>query len=192
MKENVLTEEFCRSLAEKLSDPFIQIKYNTVSAIINLIISFSEYEIELIFIQNANLLKFIENNFIEYFNNTQTGIKYTDSEINKINKLFKITIDLLILITELYDDSMEKKSKLDFNVIVKSIIHFILTPGDISEEVILNSCLFLSSLLSCKILDVNEDNGLFNFIEFAQKIVFDKNNQANVLINASLISKIFL
>lgn len=191
MKDQILNEDFCRSLVEKLNDPFIQIKFNSVSAILNLILCYSEFDIDHIFLYNAGLLKYIENIFNTHVTNQQSGVKYSESELTKINKLFKITYDLLTLITELYDEAKDNE-KLDFNTIIGHSVNFILNPGDLSEEVILSSCLYLSSILSTKCFKINDINNLNHFVEFSSKIVFDKNNKANILITASMISKHFI
>lgn len=197
MKEQLLNRDLCKCLVEKLMDPFIQIRFNTISAIINMIVCYSELDIDSIFLFDVGLLNNIENLFMDYLNNTKNlQVKYTDGEQMKINKLLKNTVDLLLLIIEVYDfDETKNYNKLNFNTIIKCLVEFILNPGSISEDVILNSCFFLANLFSLKVVQVEDTNGnnLINFIEFAKKIISDKNtmSKANPLVVASFICSLF-
>lgn len=191
MREQFLNPEFCRILSDKIQDPFIQVRFNSVSAIINIILCYSEYDIDCIFLFNSGLINHIEVLFEEYITNINNNIKYTEGEQDKINKLLRNTLDLLSLITELYDES-KNYNKLDFNKLIRYSIDFILRPDFLSEEVILNTCLFLSNLLSTTTIPINDINNLQKYMEFAQNIILDNSSKANVLVTSCFISNFLL
>jgi hypothetical protein len=197
MKEQLLTADLCKSLVSKLLDPFIQVRYNSITAILNLIITYSEFDMDKIFLLDAGLLKQIELLLIDYLTNRGV-IKYTEGELTKINKLIKSAVDLLLLIIELTDDvndSNKSYSHLDFNHIIKYVVEIILTPDSLPEDVVINSCLFVANLLSQRIipLEDNTGNNLKNLAEFAHKIVSDKSavKSGNPVVISSFICSLF-
>jgi hypothetical protein len=197
MKEQLLTSDLCKSLVSKLLDPFIQVRYNSITAILNLIITYSEFDMDKIFLLDAGLLKQIELLLIDYLTNRGV-IKYTEGELTKINKLIKSAVDLLLLIIELTDDvndSNKSYSHLDFNHIIKYVVEIILKPDSLPEDVVINSCLFVANLLSQRIipLEDNTGNNLKSLAEFAHKIVSDKSavKSGNPVVISSFICSLF-
>lgn len=203
MKNHVCNIEFCKNLSNLLMDPFLQVRFNSINALINLIVAFSEYDIDLVFLFQTNLL----------FNITQLLKEYTDknlicsqSEQEKIRKILKSVFDLLSLLVELYDED-KKYNKLDFSEIIKLTINLILNSSDsnnnnndntasfsYSEDIVLNSCLFLAEFLIVKpvfILNEEENNlnlSLNNFVKFAVNILSLSNSNSdkgNTLVKAS-------
>lgn len=196
MRDQLLNSEICKILVAKLSDPFLQIRFNTISAIMNLIICYSEHEIDKLFYFDAGLLKGVENILIEYFSEREALIKHSEGEQIKINKIIKGTIDLLLLTVDLYDSEENKIfEKLNFSSIIKFIVEIVLNPGSLSEDIIINSCLFLANLLSLKVIKAEEfsTNNLNNFIEFSVKLVMDKNalKSGNPVVIASIVVSLF-
>lgn len=197
MKEQLLTSDLCKSLVSKLLDPFIQIRYNSITAIINLIITYSEFDMDKIFLLDAGLLKQIELLLLDYLTNREV-IKYTEGEQTKINKLIKCAVDLLLLIIEITDDvndSNKSYSHLDYNNIIKYLVEIILSPGSLPEDVVINSCLFIANLLSQRIINLEDKTGnnLKSLAEFAHKIVSDKNavKSGNPVVISSFICSLF-
>jgi hypothetical protein len=193
MRDNIVNASFCQALVQRLDDPFIQTRFNSVMAIINLIVTYSQYDIEKIFLFDSHLLIGIQNVFLKYLNERSMNIteKYTEGETNKVNKLMKSVIDLLLLILDICDS--ESFSKLDFLLISKSLTLFILNPGSLSEDVIVNSSIFLANLFSLRQYDFGKEQEFLDFINFAKGIVSDSNalKSANQVVIASFITSLF-
>jgi hypothetical protein len=182
LKDQLINPSFCRTLMERLTDPFIQIRYNSAAAITNLIICFSEYDIDSIFVFECGLLSKLEELFKEYTNNQNN---HTESEIEKINKLMKSIFDLLALLIELYDE--EKYKNTNFSII-RFAFTIILNPGIFNEEIVLSACTIIPELLAVYIIPP-DTVGLKAYIEFANKILTD--NSSNILVSASFSCSLF-
>lgn len=194
MKEQIVSADFCKVLVSKLSDPFIQVRYNAVSAVINLIICYSECDMDAIFLFSADLLPAIETVMMEYRTNMDMNIKYSEGEQAKINKLIKNIVDLLLLLMDLYDTGEYKDyNKLNIEILMNISVNFIMNPGFLDEDVILNFVMLTASFFTLRVVKINNNNILLNFIQFAENIVFDENsrNKANVLVVACFTSIIF-
>jgi hypothetical protein len=196
MRDQLLNSEICKILVSKLSDPFLQVRFNTISAIMNLIICYSEHDIDKLFFFDAGLLKGVESLLFEYFSEREANIKHSEGEQIKINKIIKGTVDLLLLTMDLYDNDENKSfEKLHFNSIIKFIVEIILNPESLSEEIIINSCLFLANLVSLKVIKAEEfsTNNLNKFIEFSVKLVLDKTalKSGNSVVIASIVVSLF-
>jgi len=194
MKEQIVSIEFCKVLVSKLSDPFIQVRYNAVSAIINLIICYSESDMDAIFLFNSDLFPAVESILTEYKNNMDMSIKYSEGEQSKINKLIKNVVDLLLLLMDLYDTGEYKDyNKLQMDGLISLSVNFILNPGFLDEDVILNFIMLTASFFTLRVININNNNNLINFIHFAENIVFNQEarNKANVLVVACFTSTIF-
>lgn len=193
----------CKSLVEKLTDPYIHIRYNAISAIINLFFCFadSDFEIEKIFFFNTSLianLEFLlnENNLIHLEKNKQN---FTQSEISKNEKLIKNIWELLILITELYDESKEYQ-KINFDIIIKNCVVNLINYSEMQksemqnlinantninqnanknefinlyEEIVIKSNIFLANLAGVKPLKITQANMLKEFMEFSFQFLSD-------------------
>jgi len=197
----MITLEMCKSLVEKLSDPYIHIRFNAISAIINLFFCFgeSDFEIEKMFFFNTNLilnLEFLlnENNLIHLEKNKQN---FTQSEISKNEKLIKNIWELLILITDLYDEGKDYQ-KINFdniikNCVVNSINYTEMQKSEVQnlvnnnnnsnniksefinlfEEIVIKSNIFLANLSGVKPLKISEANMLREFMEFSFQFLSD-------------------
>jgi hypothetical protein len=197
IRDQILNLDFCQALVKSLTDPFIQIRYNASCAISNLILCFSEHDIDMRFLSNCGLLNQITNIFQDYIS-TYSELKIADSEISKINKLIKSLYDLLILLIDLYDES-KGYSKLNFDLLIGFSINFIICSSTnpekqlyINEETILTISQFLCSFFSVHIMEINENNQLLSFINFALPIALSDNKEkANVVISSSFTCSLF-
>jgi hypothetical protein len=185
MREQLVNSSFCKTLVERLNDPFIQVRYNSAMAIINLIVCFSESDIDCIFVFECGLLAKLEELFNEY---SSGQVTYTESEIDKINKLLKSVFDLISLVVELYDEE-KGFNKLNFNNIVKFTVGCILNPGVFSEEVIITACTIIPELLAVHMIPIDDSTGLKGYIEFANKVLAD--NSSNVLVSSTFMCALF-
>jgi hypothetical protein len=183
-REQICNPELCKILVNKLSDPFVQIRFNSICAITNLIINYSENDIETLFIFEAGLFKKIEDTFSEYL---ATDLKVlTEGEIDKLNKFFKGIIDLLnLIVSEIYDGSY---NKIDFTGIIRYILGFIMNPNSLSEEFILNCSIFICDISSQMVFPKELAKV---FAPFAHKVVFEQGNAANRLIVSTFTCSLF-
>lgn len=212
--------ETCKALVEKLTDPYIHIRYNAISAIINLFFCFAEsdFEIEKIFFFNTNLipnLEFLlnENTLIHLEKNKQN---FTQSEISKNEKLIKNIWELLILIADLYDESKEYQ-KINFDNIIKNCVSNLINYADIQknemhslisntsnnnnpnkhefinlfEEIVIKSNIFLANLSGVKALKISEANLLKEFMEFSFHFLSDFQSIKNTDLPNISISHVF-
>lgn len=190
MRDQILNIGFIKVLIDKLLDPFIQVRFNSISAIINLILCYSDYDIDLAFLINGNLLGKIEEMFQEYASNAKQDTIYSESEIIKINKTLKSCMDLLLLIIELYDES-RGYSKLNFENILNFIIELILSPGSLNEEFIISSCLFVTNLLATRVICIKDSQTLNSFVQFSVKILKEGQGKANECILTCFTCSLF-
>jgi len=209
----MITLEMCKSLVEKLTDPYIHIRYNAISAIINLFFCFAEsdFEIEQIFFFNTNLIAYIEfllneNKLIHLEKNKHN---FTQCEISKNEKLIKNIWELLIIIADLYDVSKDYQ-KINFDNIIKTCVGNLIDYSNMQksemqnlinyknnnfnknefinlfEEIVIKSNIFLANLAGVKALKISEANMLKEFIEFSFQFLSDFQSVKNAnLLNAS-------
>ena len=182
-KEQMCNIEICRTLVSKLSDPFVIIRYNTICAITNFIINYSENDIETMFIFEAGLLKKIEEIFGEY---VSANVKLTEGEQDKMNKFFKGIIDLLnLIVSEIYDSSY---NKIDFSGIIRYVLGFIMNPSSLTEEFIISCAIFICDI-SSQIIIPKELAEVY--APFAHKVVFEQAVGANPLIVSTFMCSLF-
>ena len=188
MKGYIINIDFCKSLSNLLLDPFLQIRFNTLNALINLIVSYSENDIDLIFLFNTNLLVNLNLNLKEYTLNKD--VLSSSSEQEKIRKILKNIFDLLNLIIELYDED-KQYNKIDFSEILKISLLIITNSGNlqnINEEVIISSSLFLADMFAVKPFLINEE--LNHFITFAIDVI-SNSEKGNLLIKSAFAVSLF-
>jgi hypothetical protein len=214
----MITLEMCKSLVEKLIDPYIHIRYNAISAIINLFFCFAEsdFEIEKIFFFNTNLIANIEfllneNKLIHFEKNKHN---FTQSEISKNEKLIKNIWELLILIADLYDESKDYQ-KINFDNIIKTCVGNLIDYSEMQksemqnlinnknnnfnknevinlfEEIVIKSNIFLANLAGVKALKIGEANMLKEFMEFSFQFLSDFQSVKNANLPAASHSHVF-
>ena len=60
IKNKILNSDLARSLVEKLNDPFLQVRYNSLMAIMNILICFGNTEADIMYIKNCSIICHIE------------------------------------------------------------------------------------------------------------------------------------
>ncbi len=69
LRNKVLNKDFAISLVDKLNDPFLQVRYNALMAIMNVLISYGNNDADVLYITNAKMFSQIEKNLKEVTNN---------------------------------------------------------------------------------------------------------------------------
>ena len=146
-----------------------------------------------IFLFDAQLLTALETLLLEYRTNIDMIGKYSQGEQTKINMLIKNLVDLLLLLMDLYDTGDYKDyNKLNMSNLISISASFIINPGFLNEDVILNFVMLTASFFTLKVVKINNDNNLLSFIQFAENIVFSSDSKnANVLVVACFTSCLF-
>ncbi len=175
-RDQIITIEMCKSLVEKLSDPYIHIRYNAISAIMNLIYCFadSDFDVEKLFLFNTDLISKMEfllneNNLIHLENNKHN---FTQSEISKNEKLIKNIWELLLLIIDLYDET-KGYQKINFDNIIKNCVVNLLNYYELNKAQLQN--LSYNSTLSTLDDNNNNINAKNDFINLFEEIVIKSN-----------------
>ena len=169
---------FLRPLVGLLNDNFYQIKYNAIASMINLIVSFSESDLETILLNQTDFIELsvkLIKDFIYFDKKSVEHIKVVRTVLN----LF----DLFMLIFDLYNE--ETDSKVNFEKVMNEIISMILTQKELlSEDVYISCNLVLGNYFSTKIVLLsNENTNLKQYIELANTVINDENNKNEYLKN---------
>lgn len=62
LRNKLLNKDFVSSLVDKLNDPFLQVRYNALMAIMNILISYGSNDSDLLYIRDAKMFSQIEKN----------------------------------------------------------------------------------------------------------------------------------
>ena len=125
---------FIKTLTNMLNDHFYQIRYNAISALNNIIISFNMIDLENILLTNTDFFD-LSIKIIKDFGNVE---KNNPEHIKRIRCL-KNLFDLYMLIIDLYSEDIENKIK--FNPIVDEVLKIIIDKKDLVNEELLSYCL---------------------------------------------------
>ena len=174
---------FIKTLTNMLNDNFYQVRYNAISALNNIIISFNVIDIENILLIQTNFIELSIMNIKDFSSVEKNNVEHI-KRIRTLKNLF----DLYSLIIDLYSEDIQNKIK--FNKIVDEILNIIIDKKDLVNEEFLGYCLnFLGNIFSVEIITLtNESNYLKKFIEEGNKYINDINTNEYIktLYNYSL------
>ena len=174
---------FIKTLTNMLNDNFYQVRYNAISALNNIIISFNVIDIENILLTQTNFIELSIMNIKDFSSVEKNNVEHI-KRIRTLKNLF----DLYSLIIDLYSEDIQNKIK--FNKIVDEILTIIIDKKDLVNEEFLGYCLnFLGNIFSVEIITLtNESNYLKKFIEEGNKYINDinTNEYIKILYNYSL------
>ncbi len=174
---------FIKTLTNMLNDNFYQVRYNAISALNNIIISFNVIDIENILLTQTNFIELSIMNIKDFSSVEKNNVEHI-KRIRTLKNLF----DLYSLIIDLYSEDIQNKIK--FNKIVDEILTIIIDKKDLVNEEFLGYCLnFLGNIFSVEIITLtNESNYLKKFIEEGNKYINDINTNEYIktLYNYSL------
>ena len=161
---------FIKTLTNMLNDNFYQIRYNAISALNNIIISFNVIDIENILLTQTNFIELSIMNIKDFSNVEKNNLEHI-KRIRTLKNLF----DLYSLIIDLYSEDIQNKIK--FNSIVEEILKIIIDKKELVNDEFLGYCLnFLGNIFSVEIITLtNKSNYLKKFIEEGNKYINDNN-----------------
>jgi hypothetical protein len=189
--ENIFTNKnFIINLISLLNDKFYQIRYNSISVLINLIINFCD--------NNNNFLYiiFTETKFVNFSidiiqNFYLVEDKFSKEHIKRV-KTLKNLLDLFMLII----DILENEIKNYFNEILFELIYLITEKGKLcNDELLIKVNKVLANIFSVKIININEiefinKNDLFKkYFEMAFQFInykYEENNDEKFFVNELL------
>ncbi len=189
--ENIFTNKiFIINLISLLNDKFYQIKYNSISTLINLIINFCD--------NNNNFLYiiFTETKFINFSidiiqNFYLVEDKFSNEHIKRV-KTLKNLLDLFMLII----DILENEIKNYFNEILFELIYLITEKRNFcNDELLIKVNKVLANIFSVKIINLNEiefinKNNLFKkYFEMAFQFInykYEENYDEKFFVNELL------
>ena len=179
---------FIKTLTNMLNDNFYQVRYNAISALNNIIISFNIIDIENILLTQTNFIELSIMNIKDFSSVEKNNVEHI-KRIRTLKNLF----DLYSLIIDLYSEDIQNKIK--FNSIVEEILKIIIDKKELINDELLGNCLnFLGNIFSVEIITLtNESNYLKKFIEEGNKNINDINTNEYIktLYNYFLHLRIF-
>ena len=147
-----ISKEIISALANLLNSEYYQIKYNAISALINILISYSDTDVDKILLLNTDFFKYCINLINDFLK-----IDKNSSEYIKRIRTLKNLLDLFMLIIDMTDSE-----NLMNNNFMNIVFHFIfLVIRDISplnEELLEHINIFLGSVFSKVVIQINTIN----------------------------------
>ena len=147
-----ISKEIISALANLLNSEYYQIKYNAISALINILISYSDTDVDKILLLNTDFCKYCINLINDFLK-----IDKSSSEYIKRIRTLKNLLDLFMLIIDMTDSE-----NLMNNNFMNIVFHFIfLVIRDISplnEELLEHINIFLGSVFSKVVIQINTIN----------------------------------
>ena len=160
---NIFTSpEVISTLSNLLNDKFYQIKYNAISSLSNIIISYIDFDIDKILLTKTNFLD-SSLEIIKDFTNVEKNSK----EYIKRVRTLKNLLDLYMLIIDESEDDLID-NKINFNNVIFELLLLLINKTDfISEELFLHINKFLGSIFSNIVIQISsiKDNNYINLLK---------------------------
>ena len=150
------------ALSNLLNDNSYQIKYNAISSLSNIIISYSDTDIDKTLITQTNFSD-LSINLIKDFTNVE---KNTKEYIERVRTL-KNLLDLYMLLIDMSEEDLSE-SKINFNKIIYELLVLLIKKTDfISEELFLHINKFLGTIFSAVVIQMAtiKDNEFVNLFK---------------------------
>ena len=161
----ITSPSFLAPLVSLLNDNYYQIKYHAISALINIIVSFSECEVEMIILTNTDLINLsviIIKEFIVFDKKS--------SEHVKVLKTLSNLLDLYMLLFDLYNEEID--AKVNYAIIINEVMNLIISNKELLNDDLYLSCnLMLGGYFSKKIIPLS--NEIKAYLEIANVILND-------------------
>ena len=162
LKKIFTSPQVISELANLLNDEYYQIKYNAISSLSNIIISYSDTDIDKTLLNQTN---FYESSLkiIKDFTNAEIN---TNDHTKRVRTL-KNLLDLYMLIIDVCEDDLIN-NKIDFNKIVYELLFLVINKTDfVSEDLFLHINKLLGSVFSTIVIQVTsiKDNEFINLIK---------------------------
>ena len=151
---NIFTSpQVISTLANLLNDEFYQIKYNAISSLSNIIISYSDTDLDKILLTQTNFCD-LSINIIKDFANVE---KNTKEYIKRVRTL-KNLLDLYMLLIDMSEEDIID-SKINFNKIIYELLVLLINKTDfVSDELFLHINKFLGNVFSAMVIQISNIN----------------------------------
>ena len=151
---NIFTSpQVISTLANLLNDNFYQIKYNAISSLSNIIISYSDTDLDKILLTQTNFCD-LSINIIKDFANVE---KNTKEYIKRVRTL-KNLLDLYMLLIDMSEEDIID-SKINFNKIIYELLVLLINKTDfVSDELFLHINKFLGNVFSAMVIQISNIN----------------------------------
>ena len=151
---NIFTSpQVISTLANLLNDNFYQIKYNAISSLSNIIISYSDTDLDKILLTQTNFCD-LSINIIKDFANVE---KNTKEYIKRVITL-KNLLDLYMLLIDMSEEDIID-SKINFNKIIYELLVLLINKTDfVSDELFLHINKFLGNVFSAMVIQISNIN----------------------------------
>lgn len=161
----ITSPSFLAPLVSLLNDNYYQIKYNTIGALINIIVSFSECEVEIIILTNTDLINLSVKIIKEFI-----VFDKKSSEHVKVLKTLSNLLDLYMLLFDLYNEEID--SKVNYALIINEVMNLVTMNKDLLNDDLYLSCnLMLGGYFSKKMIPLS--NEIKAYLELANVILND-------------------
>ena len=150
------------ALSNLLNDNSYQIKYNAISSLSNIIISYSDTDIDKTLINQTNFSD-LSVNLIKDFANVE---KNTKEYIERVRTL-KNLLDLYMLLIDMSEEDLSE-SKINFNKIIYELLLLLIKKTDfVSEELFLHINKFFGTIFSAVVIQMAtiKDNEFVNLFK---------------------------
>ena len=161
--KNIFTSpEVISTLVNLLNDEYYQIKYNAISSLSNIIISYIDADVDKLLLTKTNFFD-LSINIIKDFTNVE---KNTKEYIKRVRTL-KNLLDLYMLIIDVSEGELID-NKINFNKVIYELLFLLINKTDfISEELFLHINKFLGNVFSTIVIQLStiKENEYINLIK---------------------------
>ena len=161
--KNIFTSpEVISTLVNLLNDEYYQIKYNAISSLSNIIISYIDADVDKLLLTKTNFFD-LSINIIKDFSNVE---KNTKEYIKRVRTL-KNLLDLYMLIIDVSEGELID-NKINFNKVIYELLFLLINKTDfISEELFLHINKFLGNVFSTIVIQLStiKENEYINLIK---------------------------
>ena len=174
--KNIFTSpEVISALVDLLKDEYYQIKYNAISSLSNIIISYIDTDIDKTLLTKTNFYD-LSIDLIKDFKNVEINTKAYIKRVRTLKNL----LDLYMLILDVGEEDL-LYNKINFNKIIYELLYILINKTEyINDELFLHINKFLGNVFSSIIIQISsiQDNDLItllkNYIDKINNLFNDK------------------
>ena len=173
LKSIFTSPQVISALANLLNDEYYQIKYNAISSLSNIIISYSDTNIDKTLFNQTNFYE-ASLNIIKDF----TNVELNTNEYTKRMRTLKNLLDLYMLIIDVSEEDLIN-NKIDFNKVIYELLFLVINKTDfVNEDLFIHINKLLGSIFSAIVIQISsiKDN---QFIALIKTYIERLNNLFN-------------
>jgi hypothetical protein len=162
LKSIFTSPQVISALANLLNDEYYQIKYNAISSLSNIIISYSDTNIDKTLFNQTNFYE-ASLNIIKDF----TNVELNTNEYTKRMRTLKNLLDLYMLIIDVSEEDLIN-NKIDFNKVIYELLFLVINKTDfVNEDLFLHINKLLGSVFSTIVIQISsiKDNQFISLIK---------------------------